>query len=240
MYFSITYGPDQAGRVSMNFGPLNKDGGERRLNVAVTRAKHALKVFTCLLPDRMDLSRTRAKGVADLKLFLEYARRGIKALAEEAATPRGDFDSPFEEIVAEALSRRGWTAHPQVGVSTFRVDLGVVDPDRPADIWPGWNVTEQPTTAPPPRGIEIDSANRSCAIWAGRSCAPVHRLWHDAETAANKLDASLRKILECTREETARIERERCAKWRKKSPRKSRPRGSNSRPHSATGGGAPP
>jgi superfamily I DNA and/or RNA helicase len=70
MYFSITYGPDIAGAVSMNFGPLNRDGGERRLNVAVTRARHELRVFSSLCGEQMDLSRTKAAGVRDLKHFL--------------------------------------------------------------------------------------------------------------------------------------------------------------------------
>jgi very-short-patch-repair endonuclease len=131
MYFSITYGPDAAGSVSMNFGPLNRDGGERRLNVAVTRARHQLRVFSSLTGDQMDLSRTRASGVQDLKHFLEFAQRGPRALAEATMGSRGDFESPFEEGVAAALSRKGWEVRTQIGVSAFRVDLGVVHPDMP-------------------------------------------------------------------------------------------------------------
>jgi len=116
MYFSITYGPDVAGGPlnSMNFGPLNKDGGERRLNVAVTRAKYALRIFSSFQPEQIVLARTKAKGVADLKLFLEYAQRGIGALAEETSAPRGDFDSPFERSwprlchVGDGRSTRRW------------------------------------------------------------------------------------------------------------------------------------
>ena len=57
--FSITYGPDQANHVTMNFGPLNRDGGERRLNVAISRSRSEMVVFSTLSPDRIDLSRTR-------------------------------------------------------------------------------------------------------------------------------------------------------------------------------------
>ena len=131
MYFSITYGPDMAGTVSMNFGPLNRDGGERRLNVAVTRARHELRVFSSLRGDQMDLSRTQAYGVRDLKHFLEFAERGPRALAESHRGSQGDFDSPFEAGVAEALSRKGWRVHTQIGASAFRIDLGVVHPDFP-------------------------------------------------------------------------------------------------------------
>ncbi|WP_346288194.1 DUF3320 domain-containing protein [Zoogloea sp.] len=129
MYFSITYGPDTSGAMSMNFGPLNRDGGERRLNVAVTRARHELRVFSSLRGEQMDLSRTKAIGVRDLKHFLEFAERGTRALAEAHHGSQGDFDSPFEAAVAAALGRKGWQVHTQIGASAFRIDLGVVHPD---------------------------------------------------------------------------------------------------------------
>jgi hypothetical protein len=131
MYFSITYGPGIDGNVSMNFGPMNRQGGERRLNVAITRARQELRVFSSLRPEQMDLSRTQALGVRDLKHFLEFAERGARALGEAIAGSVGGFDSPFEQAVSEALTQKGWTLHPQVGVSAFRIDLGVVDPDAP-------------------------------------------------------------------------------------------------------------
>ena len=128
IYFSITYGPDKAGRVSMNFGPLNRDGGERRLNVAITRARQEMRIFSSLRAEHIDLTRTGAQGVRDLKWFLEYAEYGARAFM--AAQPwSGEMESPFEEAVAKALRERGWEVHPQVGVSRFRIDLGVVDPD---------------------------------------------------------------------------------------------------------------
>lgn len=129
MYFSITYGPDMAGSVSMNFGPLNRDGGERRLNVAVTRARHELRVFSSLRGEQMDLSRTKANGVRDMKHFLEFAEFGPRALAEAHHGSLGDFESPFEAGVATALGRKGWQVHTQIGASSFRLDLGVVHPD---------------------------------------------------------------------------------------------------------------
>ena len=129
--FSVTYGPDKSGRVTMNFGPLNREGGERRLNVALTRARREMIVFSVLHPDQMDLSRTRAQGVADLKHFLVYAERGPSALASAASRPAGAFESPFEAAVARELRMRGWRVDPQVGVSAYRVDLGIVHPDTP-------------------------------------------------------------------------------------------------------------
>ena len=129
MYFSITFGPDASGAVSMNFGPMNRTGGERRLNVAITRARQELRVFSTLRGDQMDLSRTQAIGVRDLKHFLEFAERGPKALVEATAGSLGGFESPFEEAVAGALAARGWMLHTQVGASAFRIDLAVVHPD---------------------------------------------------------------------------------------------------------------
>ena len=130
--FSICYGPDQAGKLSMNFGPLNRDGGERRLNVAITRAKHEVVIFSTLRSDQIDLSRTRATGAAHLKSYLEYAERGPAAIAgniESAHT--GDYDSVFEQEVAEFLQSKGYTVHTQIGCSGYRIDLAIVHPDAP-------------------------------------------------------------------------------------------------------------
>jgi very-short-patch-repair endonuclease len=129
IYFSITYGPDLGGAVSMNFGPMNRAGGERRLNVAITRARHELRVFSSLKSEQMDLARTQALGVRDLKHFLAFAERGPRALAEATRGSQGDFESPFEEAVASALAAKGWELHTQIGASSFRVDLAVVHPD---------------------------------------------------------------------------------------------------------------
>ncbi len=131
IYFSITYGPDPTGQLAMNFGPLNRQGGERRLNVAITRARHELRVFASFRAEQMDLARTQAIGVRDLKHFLEFAERGARALAEANRGSLGGFDSPFEQAVATALAQRGWQVQPQIGASSFRVDLGIVDPDAP-------------------------------------------------------------------------------------------------------------
>lgn len=133
MLFSICYGPDQHGKVSMSFGPLNLDGGERRLNVAVTRARYELVVFSTLLADHIDLSRTKSVGVKHLKTFLDYARRGPAAIAEALEVAGDDaFDSPFEEQVCERLRARGFAVDTQVGCAGYRLDLGVRHPDDPS------------------------------------------------------------------------------------------------------------
>lgn len=130
--FSICYGRDINGRMSMNFGPLNKAGGERRLNVAVTRARREVLVFSSILPDEIDLSRTRAIGVRHLKSYLDFAMRGEDAIKETITSAHYEaYDSPFEKAVAEALREKGYSIHTQIGCSGYRVDLGVVHPDFP-------------------------------------------------------------------------------------------------------------
>ena len=129
--FSVAFGPDAAGRVSSQISSLNKRGGHRRLNVAITRARSELLVFATLRPEQIDLGGSNSRGIADFKLFLEYADKGQSALAREIAPTGRDTESPFEDAVKKALENCGWRVHPQVGVSGFRVDLGIVHPDYP-------------------------------------------------------------------------------------------------------------
>lgn len=128
IFISVGYGRDDDGRVSMNFGPLNQDGGERRLNVLTTRAKYRCEVFTNLTADDIDLSSTNARGVEVLKEYLKFAETGELDLA--TASGRGP-DSPFEEAVADRLREEGYDVEYQVGVAGFYIDLTVKDPDRP-------------------------------------------------------------------------------------------------------------
>ncbi len=130
IYFSMTYGKDRSGRLSMNFGPMNQEGGPRRLNVAITRARNEMHVYSSMQPEDIDLSRTKAFGVRDMKRFMDFAKRGRKAIGESIERPLGTFDSEFEEQVAARLEERDWTVHSQIGVSGFRIDLGVVHPDK--------------------------------------------------------------------------------------------------------------
>lgn len=126
--FSICYGPDAQGRVFENYGPLNTQGGERRLNVAVTRARRELVVFTSVGPEQV-ANRTQALGARHLRTFLDYALRGTEALpAATTLDPGRGVDSPFEAAVRDALAQRGHEVHTQVGCSGYRIDLAVVDP----------------------------------------------------------------------------------------------------------------
>ncbi len=129
MLFSVTFGADLAGKVTMNFGAINGTGGEKRLNVAITRARREFHVFTSIRAEQIDLDRSRAVGVRDLKAFLDYAERGSAALPARDEGSLGPAESPFEEAVAAVLRAKGWEIRTQIGVSGFRVDLGVVHPD---------------------------------------------------------------------------------------------------------------
>ena len=138
---SLGYGPSEplSKTMSMNFGPLNKQGGERRLNVAITRATTEIHVFASFDYTMIDLSRTSALAVKHLKYFLEYAEKGPIALPEIAEANYGidQFDSYFEESVAFALREKGWIIQTQIGVSKFRIDLGVIHPDKPGQFLAG-------------------------------------------------------------------------------------------------------
>jgi hypothetical protein len=133
--FSVCYGPDKDGGIWMSFGALNNPGGERRLNVAITRAREQVVVFASIKPDQIDLGRSRAIGVAHLRAFLEYAERGAKVLSEivtpaEAATPPS-IRTPFEDSLRSAIQERGWGVESHVGCSGYRIDLAVKNPDSP-------------------------------------------------------------------------------------------------------------
>ena len=128
IFISIGYGRSADGNLTMNFGPLNQDGGERRLNVLITRARRRCEVFTNLTADDIDLNRTNARGVVALKRYLKYAQTG----ESDIVTPTGrGADSPFEEEVADALRELGFQVDHQIGSAGYFIDLGVKDPERP-------------------------------------------------------------------------------------------------------------
>jgi very-short-patch-repair endonuclease len=131
IFFSVGYGKDENGKVLMNFGPLNQDGGERRLNVAITRARRDVKLVSSIMPEDIDLTRTQSLGAQRLRDYMFYARDGVQTLGVTPVTKAdAESGSPFEEAVYQALTAQGLTLHKQVGVSNYRIDLGVVDPEQ--------------------------------------------------------------------------------------------------------------
>lgn len=129
IFLSITYGPSPDGRIRYNFGPLNRENGWRRLNVLVTRARRQMRVFSSMRDHDINPTGAVSDGPRLLREFLAYAehRRLDGAIAAAAA----DAESPFEADVAAELIRRGVRVQPQVGVSGYRIDLGVLDDEAP-------------------------------------------------------------------------------------------------------------
>jgi very-short-patch-repair endonuclease len=128
---SFGYGKNEAGKFIKNFGPLSKPGGERRLNVAVTRAREAVCLVASVRSADMDLSGSTSIGASLLKSYLEYAELGVDSLGRIIVETQGDCESPFEEEVAAALIRYGLEPVPQVGCGGFRIDLALKHPSNP-------------------------------------------------------------------------------------------------------------
>ncbi len=127
--FSICYANDKDGKFSMNFGPLNRAGGERRLNVAITRSKRMVVVFASIHGYNIDTNRTAAVGAAHLRSFLEYAEKGATF-----ATNRREQSAIVEGLsneVAEFIKANGYQVERGVGLSGYRVDIAVVHPQKP-------------------------------------------------------------------------------------------------------------
>jgi len=131
MIFSVGYGRDANGLISMNFGPLNREGGERRLNVVVTRAREKVVVVSSIRDADINVSATRSAGVRMLHRYLGFAERGLDALATDDPDEPGEPESRLEEDVAGAIREMGFEPRYQVGCSRFRIDIGVVDPGLP-------------------------------------------------------------------------------------------------------------
>ena len=151
---SVGYGPAAPGGrlTSMNFGPVNGEGGERRLNVLFTRARLTCEVFASFDPADIDLTRTTREGPRVLKRFLEYAAAGGTDLGPGPDRgPGGPADSPFEDEVAAEIRAAGYLVDTQVGSAGFRIDIGVRHPDRP----------ERYLLA-----VECDGATYHSALWA--------------------------------------------------------------------------
>ncbi len=127
IFISVGYGKDAEGRMIANFGPVSKDGGERRLNVLISRARNKCIVFSSIGAADISVD-IKTRGTRMLREFLHYAETGHISAGNVSGA---DFDSPFEEAVALTLRKAGYQIEPQVGVSSFRVDLGVIHPEHP-------------------------------------------------------------------------------------------------------------
>ncbi|MFC8504660.1 AAA domain-containing protein [Pedococcus sp. NPDC057267] len=149
---AVGYGKTPHGRVLHRFGPLNLEGGERRLNVAITRSRRRMTVVSSLVAGDLDPARLKARGAMMLRDFLAYAADGSlpgsAADAAAAATPAGNGagavatgvgagDGRADTVVAEFAQRlraSGLAVRERYGVAGQPIDLAVEHPDRPGTV----------------------------------------------------------------------------------------------------------
>jgi superfamily I DNA and/or RNA helicase len=132
IFFSVGYAKDPKGKLSLNFGPLNRSGGYRRLNVAITRARFHIKIFASFLPSEINLERVKARGLRDLIGYMRYARSNKLAKVKTVSKKKTfEFDS-FESSVKSSLEKEGFTVKTLIGHSNFRIDLAIIDPKKPS------------------------------------------------------------------------------------------------------------
>lgn len=127
--FSICYATDSEGKFSMNFGPLNRQGGERRLNVAITRAKEQIVVFSSIKAEQIDLTRTHATGAMHLKYFLDYAKNGIN-ISSQNIENSNEYCSITNQV-ANFLNSKNYHVQHNFGKSGCKIDLAVINPEAP-------------------------------------------------------------------------------------------------------------
>jgi very-short-patch-repair endonuclease len=126
---SVGYGKHEDGRMRYQWGPLLRDGGERRLNVAATRAKHRLTLVSSFSAHDVDPDRLTKAGARMLADYLEYAGSGGTPVA---ASSSGVASDPFAESVRSRLAAHGITVVPRYGVGGYRVDFAFAHPDDPS------------------------------------------------------------------------------------------------------------
>jgi very-short-patch-repair endonuclease len=189
IFISVGYGvaPNQS-KPFLNFGPVSRDGGERRLNVLASRAREKCVVYSSITYGDIPAD-SAVRGTRMLRALLHYAETGNMGAG---TLGDGGFESPFEEAVARVVREAGFHVHPQVGVKGFRIDLGVIDPAKPGEYI---------------LGIECDGA----AYHSARSARDrdrlrqevleglgwrLHRIWstdwfHNPQSASSKLLAAI-------------------------------------------------
>lgn len=129
IFFSTGFAKNDKGVLPLNFGPLNRAGGERRLNVAVTRARRQVVVFSSFAPADLRAEQTTSRGIKDLRAYLDLAEQGTSALPQDAG--RRLVTDRHREEIAEALRGRGYVVRTDVGLSSFTIDLSVARAEAP-------------------------------------------------------------------------------------------------------------
>ncbi|WP_422926346.1 DUF3320 domain-containing protein [Singulisphaera sp. PoT] len=129
IFISVGYGQTAEGELALNFGPLNDEGGERRLNVLITRARFRCEVFTNLTSNDIDLKRTRSLGMRTFKSFLAYAEGLAGTIAPTDEDPSAD---SFVAVVRSELAKQGIEVRGPLGSTNASLEIAVVNPDAPS------------------------------------------------------------------------------------------------------------
>jgi len=126
--FSVGYGPDVTGKLRLQMGPLTRPGGQRRLNVAITRARKRVEIVSSFFPEQMRTA--KSAGPRHLKRYIEFARKGTNVFEDNDNVSQGEIESPFEMEVFNTLLEWGYDVVPQVGAAHYRIDMAVRHPDQ--------------------------------------------------------------------------------------------------------------
>lgn len=131
IFFSVGYARDKKGNLSHNFGPLNREGGHRRLNVAITRARNKIKIFSSINSADIDLSRSNARGVRMLKEYLKYAETQFLSTSKLHLQTSLNESGDMHKIIARALEDQGFIVDLFLGSSSYKLDLAIRDRENP-------------------------------------------------------------------------------------------------------------
>lgn len=127
--FSVAFSKNDKGVVPLNFGPLSRPGGERRLNVAITRARREVVLYASFDPADLRAEETTQVGTKHLRAYLDLAHRGVETVTQGGR--RNAVIDRHRDDIAKALRQEGFVVKADVGLSDFRVDLVISDPDEP-------------------------------------------------------------------------------------------------------------
>ncbi|GAA1938967.1 DUF4011 domain-containing protein [Agromyces allii] len=127
--FSVAFSVNANGILPLNFGPLSRAGGERRLNVAVTRARRQVVLYASFDPEILRAEQTSSIGIKHLKAYLEMAARGVEAVSDDGR--RQAYIDRHRDEIADELRLAGFAIKTDVGLSDFRVDISIAEADAP-------------------------------------------------------------------------------------------------------------
>ena len=198
---SLGYGYDSKRQMTMNFGPVNRAGGERRLNVAVTRARERTVLVSSIKASDIDMESAKSAGTVILHGYLEYAENGPDTL-KVPKLKAGEFESPLEEDVAKVIQQSGYNVVPKVGYSGCPIDMGVVDPNNSGSYLLGIEfdgATYQSSNSARDRDRLREQVLKQLA-WR------IHRIWSPAWVA--RRDSEIRRLADALEEAKFPLEAE--------------------------------